>query len=68
MTISTIRSSESRSIVMLDKHIILNPNLSLEAVGAYAILESHKGLSPSYFRTEIQNELISIGYLVEVKV
>jgi hypothetical protein len=52
---------------MLDKRIILNVLVSLESVGAYAMLEADKDLSPDRFSKEIQSELVDIGYLVEVK-
>jgi len=52
---------------MLDKRIILNVHVSLEAVGAYAMLEADKDILPSEFSEKVQAELVDIGYLVEVK-
>jgi hypothetical protein len=67
MSIRCIRSEESLSLILLDKRILLNPKLSLEAKGAYSMLEANPDIFIENFHLAIIKELVSIGYLEEVK-
>lgn len=65
MSIKAFKSEESKSLIVLDKRILLNPHLSIEAKGAYAMLEANLELSIENFHSSIIKELVAIGYLEE---
>ena len=50
---------------MIDRYVLLNPNLSLEAKGLYAYLEAGGEAIRMDTPTPAMQELLNYGYLIE---